>query len=112
VRTFLVPVPPSTNQLYAGRRWKSAAYEAWIKAAGWTIIAAQPTMRNPIAGPFQLTIDLPPGRMDIDNIKALPDLLSKMFIISDDSPKHMKRLVVQTDPALNGECRLTLEPLP
>lgn len=86
--------PPSTNNLYVNTqrgRAKSKAYKAWIETAGWEI-------REQLKGPlphfpstFGLRIWLP-GQKDIDNIKAIPDLLKKMGIISDD--KHMISLQV------------------
>lgn len=81
--SLTLPTPPSTNQLYSGRRFKTAKYKSWITEAGWT---AKAQWQGQITGPFILTIYLPRG-MDIDNIKAIPDLLGPkcLNITIDDS---------------------------
>lgn len=96
--TIRITPPPSTNNLYVntGRgRAKSKAYKSWIDAAGWEI---REQIKGPLPhfpGEFGLRIWLPGGK-DIDNIKAIPDLLKKMGIISDD--KHMISLEVVRYP--------------
>lgn len=96
---FLTP-PPSTNALYANRRYgkgrgriKTAAYKAWIKTA-WGEIREQHVGQLPhYPGNFELEIWLPgAGRQDIDNVKAIPDLLKTLHLITDD--KRMVSLKV------------------
>jgi crossover junction endodeoxyribonuclease RusA len=102
--TLELPSPPSTNQLYSGRRFKTKAYKAWIHEAGWELTLQRVTVMH---GPFQLTIWMP-GRADLDNIKAIPDLLKTMGVIVDDSPKYMRRLVIEVT---DGQCRVEIVPL-
>ena len=79
--------PPSTNNLFAGngkRRYRTKAYEAWAKQAGWEI-NAQP--HGKIAG--RVTLDIAVQRLrstsDITNrIKSAEDLLVSLGIIEDD----------------------------
>lgn len=88
------PPPPSTNHLYgnhAGGRHKTAAYRAWVLAAGWHVSLQKPPST---LGCRHLAILIRgPLRIDIDNIKALLDLLSagrslskgvRLGIIEDD----------------------------
>ena len=104
---WTLPVPTSTNKLYndrkvpgKGRRPKTAAYRAWIEAAGKTIIAAGP--RPHIVGEYLMDVSLPPG-LDLDNIKALGDLLQSMGIVRNDN--LCVDLHVHRDPA-ESDCIL------
>lgn len=103
--SFTLPAPPSTNQLYSGRRYKTERYKAWISEAGWELKLQRPM---PIQGPFGIMIWLP-GRIDLDNIKAIPDLLTKMGIIMDDRRRLMRWVVVE--PSKDGKCRVEIFPL-
>ncbi len=88
---FLLPAPPSTNNLHGShidkksgklRRHNTAAYRLWIKDAGW----AMKEQQSPLpAFPDHVRI-LIEGveRIDVDNIKAIPDLLKRMGVIADD----------------------------
>jgi Holliday junction resolvase RusA-like endonuclease len=61
---------------------------------------------------FELLIILSENhtRIDLDNgLKALIDYLRKIELIEDDSPKHMRRLVVEFGLAPFG-CRVTVKP--
>ncbi len=96
--------PPSTNQLYSGRRFKTSRYRAWITEAGWELKLQHPPT---IVGPFELTVWMP-GQSDIDNVKAIPDLLKTLGVIVDDRRKYMRKLtVLPTD----GPCRVEIVPL-
>jgi Holliday junction resolvase RusA-like endonuclease len=102
VINLTLPKPPTTNQLYSGRRFKTERYRSWIEDAGWTAKAQRP---GAIKGRFQLTIYMP-GRADLDNIKAIPDLLKTLGIIEDDSPKFMRRITIEAVDS--GDCRIEL----
>lgn len=79
-----VPAPPSTNQIYSGRRFKTEAYKAWIRSAAWTVKLQSPTSMPP--GRLRVLIEAPLGaRRDIENLKAVSDLLVSLGIIADDS---------------------------
>jgi hypothetical protein len=73
--TFTCAPPPSTNALYAtvrGKRVKSMRYLKWIDDVGWEIKSQ--VRGATIVGPFEFMAWLPPG-IDIDNIKALIDIM-------------------------------------
>lgn len=95
-----IPTPPSTNALYRNRdreeidrartlgkpvrgRAKTGRYLTWIKGAEAAVNLQRP---GRITGPFTLAILLPRAKkhIDLDNIKAIPDLLKRCGIIDDD----------------------------
>lgn len=83
---FDLPSPPSTNNLFRNVPGKgrvySDTYKNWLSHAGWKLQLAwrgAPALRGSLA----LTLRLAPG-IDIDNIKAVPDLLKKIGVIVDD----------------------------
>jgi Holliday junction resolvase RusA-like endonuclease len=86
-RTFLLPVPPSVNNLYVntpnGRR-KSLGYRSWLNEAGWKLKLQniQPLQ----ARSYQISIAAPVNHArDLGNVlKATEDLIVEMGIISDD----------------------------
>ena len=85
---LLVPICPSTNNLYVTRRdgkgrAKTTAYEAWLRLAGQHLLAQR---RRLIDGPVRIEIEAPVNRTrDIDNlIKPALDLLSSAGVIQDD----------------------------
>lgn len=91
---LLLPIPPSTNNLYVNRRGslsgrrKGAEYALWLHAAGWAVkLQAGAFMPPLISGLVAVDIQAPLNRRrDLDNsLKALLDLLVKMCIISDDN---------------------------
>lgn len=102
--TLKLPPPPSTNALYSGRRFKTASYKAWINEAGWELKMQH---WQPVKGAFELLVQLP-GRGDLDNLKAVPDLLVSMGVIPDDRRKFMRRLTIE--PTW-GPCTVTITPL-
>ncbi len=80
---FTVPISPSTNNLYLGRRWKTAAYSAWQEEAGWTVKAQRPV---PLRGRVRVLIEAPFARnRDLDNIKPVLDLAQNLGIIENDN---------------------------
>ena len=114
---FLTP-PPSTNALYANRRFgkgrgrvKTAAYRAWITTAGWEIREQHPGALPHYPGVFELEIWLPGSRRDIDNIKAIPDLLKTMGLISDDKHMILLKTMRYTSPRAWVQISLPGDPL-
>jgi len=86
--TVHIPVPPSTNGLFAnipGRgRIKSERYRAWLVVAGTELNLQRPKAVN---GPVSVDLMMkrPNGSSDIDNrIKAALDLLVLHRLIDDD----------------------------
>jgi crossover junction endodeoxyribonuclease RusA len=96
--TLQLPMPPSTNALFAnipGRgRVKSAAYKRWITEAGWMLRVQRIA---PITGRVRVTIRVQQTakrKADIDNrIKAVLDLLVKNRVIEDD--RHVEAVTAQ-----------------
>jgi len=93
-----LPIPPSVN---SARRvdWRShAKVSAWHKSADNMMMFVPKAARRPVLGKFELHITLSDQhtRMDLDNgIKALIDYLRRIELIVDDSPKYLRRLVVE-----------------
>lgn len=86
--TIHIPVPPSTNNLFANvakrGRVRSERYNAWLRVAGTELNLQRP---QPIAGlvSVDLMMKRPNASSDIDNrIKAALDLLVLHRLIEDD----------------------------
>lgn len=93
-----VPVPPSTNRT---RRidWRShSKVMAWHKSADNKMMFVPKAARRPVLGKFELLITMSEqhSRLDLDNgLKCLIDYLRRIELIVDDSPKYLRRLVVE-----------------
>ena len=87
VLKLTLPIPPTVNQLYAGktRRYKSQKYKLWEAEAGYMLNAAQ---IKPLQGRSYinlLSISKDHKRHDVDNLhKAIGDILQKHNIIEND----------------------------
>jgi crossover junction endodeoxyribonuclease RusA len=85
-----LPLPPSTNALYANvpgkGRVKSSRYRTWLNAAGWALKEQKP---KSVSGDYRLWIwaERPDNRRrDLGNLeKPLSDLLVAHGVVSDDS---------------------------
>lgn len=97
-----LPPPPSVNRTrrvdWAGKKHVTA----WSNVADGFVLAAKCRSVNPLRMTkikrFELLITLSEtnNRLDLDNgLKALIDYLRRIELIEDDSPKHMRRLVVE-----------------
>ena len=109
VISFTVPFPPSTNALFRGRRFKTAAYKYWRIEAGLAVIVQNVPKLPP--GDVSVEIALPHGfRLgDIDNrIKAVLDSIVDMQIISDD--RFVCDLRIYWEHGGNA-CRVTIRPV-
>jgi crossover junction endodeoxyribonuclease RusA len=84
---FTLPPPPSTNALYANvpgkGRVKTRAYKAWITEAGWEIKIQLGGTIHTWNEPVGMLIE-GVKRLDLDNLKAIPDLCKTMGLIADD----------------------------
>lgn len=107
-----LPLPPSTNHLYANvpgvGRVKTMRYKQWIKAADKYYLAQ---LRNikPVSGPISLAIRLPANtRGDTSNrIKAAEDYLVKRQITGDD--KHTWKVSAERVASVaEGECEIEI----
>jgi Holliday junction resolvase RusA-like endonuclease len=111
-----LPAPPSVNRT---RRVDFAAarhVKAWHNVSNAYVLAAKGRAINPLRltkiQRFELHIVMSEhhSRIDLDNgLKALIDYLRKIELIEDDSPKHMRRIVVEFGTAPMG-CRVTVKP--
>ena len=82
-RFWLSDPPPSTNNLYRGRRWKTDEYTLWTGVASWEVRAQRP---QPVAGRVRVRIEAPfKLNRDIDNIKPLLDLAATLGLIENDN---------------------------
>ena len=90
--------PPSTNNLYSGRRFKTPQYEAWITAIGLQINLARGPKQRPIER-CEVEIRIPyNGRRDPDNfLKPVLDQLVRMRIIATDNMTCVRRIVIEVD---------------
>ncbi len=92
---FTIPRPPSTNALYANvpgkGRVKTKLYRVWIKTAGWTVKAQKQPVPH-FDGEVEIEI-AGLGSLDVDNTKAIPDLLKRLGILDDD--KQIARQVTE-----------------
>lgn len=99
---LVLPIPPSTNNLYVARRdgrgrAKTSAYAAWLQKAGWEV-ALQ--IRLPFPPPMKhvaVSVEAPVSyARDLDNLlKPIADLLVKLTVLVDDrwiDEWHVKRV--------------------
>lgn len=111
-----LPAPPSVNRTrkidWKGKRQLTA----WGNVADAYVLAAKGRQNSPLKlvkiPRFELfvTISEHHTKIDLDNgLKALIDYLRRIELIEDDSPKHLRRLVVQWGMAPHG-CRVTVRP--
>ena len=94
-----IPVPPSTNALYSGRRFKTRAYKDWAAEAGWDL-KLRGLPQAPIPRPI-VTVTVPRrGGRDLDNfLKATMDLLQEMRVIGNDNQVEKITISWSDDPA-------------
>lgn len=99
-----LPLPPSVNGLYAGksRRYKSKKYVAWIKQAGWQLMAQRPLPQIKGKVIIHMKFGRPDRRKrDVANLeKATSDLLVAYGIIQDDS--LIEKLILEWWPDVVG----------
>ena len=110
-----LPLPPSTNHLYANVRGigrvKTVRYKQWIKAADGYLLAQKRDL-TPIAGPVELTVFInPKTRGDTSNrIKAAEDYLVSREL-TDDDIHTWKVSCERTQFVPEGECVVFVMPL-
>jgi Holliday junction resolvase RusA-like endonuclease len=112
-----LPAPPSVNRT---RRidWSSVkVINTWKNVANAYVLAAKGRKISPLrlvkVPKFELHILLSEHhtKIDLDNgLKVLIDYLRKIELIEDDSPRHLRRLVVEWGAAPFG-CRVTVKAL-
>ena len=109
-----LPAPPSVNRTRRVDWAATRVVKAWQNVANAYVLAAKGRANSPLklckVSRFELLIVMSEhhSRIDLDNgLKALIDYLRKIELIEDDSPKHMRRLVVEFGLAPHG-CRVTV----
>lgn len=108
--SFAVPVPPSSNNLFANvpkiGRVKSKAYRDWIAEAGWMLKSQRP---GSVSGPYAMVIRLPETvRGDIGNReKAISDLMVAHRITPDD--RFCREILITVSPGIERAC-VTVRP--
>jgi hypothetical protein len=98
----VAPPPPSTDNLFGshpGGRHRTRAYKQWARDAGWHIQLQNP---QPVLDRHLIVSISGPLRIDLDNIKALLDILCmprmnkkavRLGIIEDD--KFIDKLLIE-----------------
>lgn len=99
---FHLPMPPSTNHLFANvqnGRIRTREYKAWSEEAGWMI---REKWQGTIHGPVKISVRLEDKhpRRDCDNtLKPLIDLLTPskhgVGVIDGDHSKILRKLSVE-----------------
>ena len=110
-----LPMPPSTNALFAGngrRRYKTKEYSAWIEEAGYALNLQKPKL---ISGKVRLLIEVCEPKtavaQDVTNrIKAAEDLLVRHGIIQGDDQRYVSSVTAEWSQHVDG-IRITITPL-
>lgn len=113
--TLDLPAPPSVNRTRKLDFSSLRVSNAWKSVANEYVLVAKTRKISPLKltkiSRFELHIIMDESsRTDLDNgLKILIDYLRKIELIENDSPKHMRRLVVGFGHAPFG-CRVTVRP--
>jgi Holliday junction resolvase RusA-like endonuclease len=108
------PRPTSANRMFSrqvtrrGHRDLTPEYKAWRDEAGWAV-KMQIVGLETITSRFNIVIEVPRSRMDLDNhLKPILDLATNMKIISDDR----NCVGISITPADRTDCMAAFWPLP
>ena len=113
---LLLPIPPTTNHLFAtgrhGRRFRTAEYEAWIKEAGWILASQRPPCFD---GRVSIAIEVrdpPTNKLEdcCNREKASIDLLVRHGVIKSDSQHHVRMVTIGWASDLADQVRITIRP--
>ena len=96
-----IPMPPSTNSLFAnkrgGGRMKTPAYRAWRNNA--VLVGSLPRPAR-IEGLCDVTVHLPPFAGDTDNrVKPCLDAAKEIGVIADDGERFVRNVSIIREPA-------------
>lgn len=111
-----LPAPPSVNRTRKLDFSSLRVTNAWKNVANAYVLAAKGRRNSPLrltkVSRFELLVVFSEThKLDLDNgLKALIDYLRKIEAIEDDSPKHLRRLIVEFGHAPMG-VRVTIRPL-
>lgn len=108
-----IPVPLSVNEVRRINRAAIPKYNDWKEAADLTIMASgQYRKAKKLDGPYevQIILDEKQCRRDQDNIaKVAIDYIRRIGLVRDDSPKYLRRTVIEWGEAPQG-CRIIVKP--
>lgn len=119
VQTFVIPEPPSVNNLFRNvprkGRVKTERYNIWMQAAQWDVLLegnGEIRSRRKIeklTGSVEISIEMGKCRGDIDNrAKPVLDLMVKCGVIGDD--KQVQMLAILRDSDLKKRTIVTVRP--
>lgn len=119
---LVIPIPPSTNNLFmtvkikgAMRRIKTNEYRAWIERAAWQVHSQVGS--GTIQSPVEVTLTITGGKgfnrqRDLDNLlKPVLDLLVASRVIQGDNVNHVVKVSAHYLPG-NGDsarCDVSIE---
>lgn len=106
--TLVLPVPPSTNNLFVNGkrgRFKSQRYKDWERDCGFYLMQ-QTFEKGTITGPYTMAIRVPmKTNADITNLmKAPEDVLVSIGVLPDD--KHCQRATIERAEVF--DCEVTV----
>jgi len=108
------PRPPSANRMFLrqmtrrGHRDLTPEYKAWRDEAGWAV-KMQMVGIEAIACRFNVVIEVPRSRMDLDNhVKPILDLAQNMGVITNDR----NAASISITPADRSDCMAAFWPAP
>ncbi len=103
-----LPAPLSVNRTRRINWAAQRGISAWTRVADASVMA-HGRLPDRVLGPFQVTIIFPQGsRLDLDNgAKQVIDYLRRIELIQDDSPRYMKRVILEFGDAPEG-CRVVV----
>jgi|SRR5690242_17783247 len=114
--TLTLPLPPSTNHLFAtgkaGRRFRTPEYNAWIEEAGW-VLASQRPLKFDCRVSVTIEVREPPTNRHEDcanREKASLDLLVRHGVIKSDSQQHVRQVTMGWASDLTDQIRITIRP--
>lgn len=110
--TIDLPFPMSVNSTRKVDWRASEGRRKWLTHADALVMASR-RPKHKILGKYEATIVLSEahGKADLDNgIKSVIDYAHRIELVTDDSQKYLRRLVVEWGDAPEG-CRLILRPL-
>lgn len=111
-----VPAPPSVNSTRKVDWRNHSKVTTWMKAADSFMLQrnARGLKAQKIIGRYELLITISEAhtKIDLDNgLKVLIDYLRRIELVTNDSPKYLRRIVVEWGHAPVG-CRVTVQELP
>lgn len=103
--TLVVPTGPSANARLRSGRFITKKYRAWRLQAAWEV-KTQMGRTDGFSEPFDIEIEIPWGRMDVDNhLKCLMDMLKMAGAIQDD--RLARRITIEPKDRTGVWMRLT-----